>query len=204
MDQGGTDAEQLLLQWRQGQLDALVLYAAVRGPMYQSARRGISSITSSDPDPHDVEEAVHDAFLQLQDKDPADVSTVIGLARMIALRRGQDIGRRVVHEREEIQGLLANPLALAIAEFRDQDVYAAEEDERMLAMAMGCVERLTVEQRNLVVRTIMEQEQLSDWALRKGTSHQAASRQRTRAIEAIKRCIASKRSRETTGRQVTP
>ena len=204
MDQGGTDAEQLLLQWRQGQLDALVLYAAVRGPMYQSARRGISSITSSDPDPHDVEEAVHDAFLQLQDKDPADVSTVIGLARMIALRRGQDIGRRVVHEREEIQGLLANPLALAIAEFRDQDVYAAEEDERMLAMAMGCVERLTVEQRDLVVRTIMEQEQLSDWALRKGTSHQAASRQRTRAIEAIKRCIASKRSRETTGRQVTP
>jgi DNA-directed RNA polymerase specialized sigma24 family protein len=204
MDQGGTDAEQLLLQWRQGQLDALVLYAAVRGPMYQSARRGISSITSSDPDPHDVEEAVHDAFLQLQDKDPADVSTVIGLARMIALRRGQDIGRRVVHEREEIHGLLANPLALVAVEFRDQDVYAAEEDERMLAMAMGCVERLTAEQRDLVVRTIMEQEQLSDWALRKGTSHQAASRQRTRAIEAIKRCIASKRSRQTTGRQVTP
>ena len=39
MDESGTDAEGLLLRWRQGQLDALVLYAAVRGPMYQAARR---------------------------------------------------------------------------------------------------------------------------------------------------------------------
>jgi len=204
MDQEGTDTEQLLLRWRQGELDALALYGAVRGPMYQSARRGVSSITSSNPDPHDVEEAVHEAFLQLREKDPADVSTVIGLARMIALRRGQDIGRRVVREREEMRELLANPLALAAVEFSDQDVCAAEEDEKMLAMAMDCFERLNADQRDLVEKTVMGHEQLSDWAFRKGTSHQAASRQRTRAIEAIKRCVASKRSRETTGRQVTP
>ncbi|SRR6266851_4472605 len=96
MDESGTDAEGLLLRWRQGRLDERVLYAAVRGPMYQAARGGISSITSSDPDPQDVEDAVYDAFVQLSAKDPADVSSVIGLAKVIARRRGQDIGRRVV------------------------------------------------------------------------------------------------------------
>ena len=65
------------------------------------------------------------------------MSSVTGLAKVIARRRGQDIGRRVVREREQIEELLANPLAMAAAEFRDQDVRAAEEDERMLAMARG-------------------------------------------------------------------
>jgi hypothetical protein len=109
-----------------------------------------------------------------------------------------------VRRREQIEGLLTDPLALTAVEFRDEDVRAAEQDEKILAMARGCFERLTEEQRDLVVETIMGQEQLSDWALRKGRSHQAASRQRTRAIEAIMRCIASKRNRGTTGRQVTP
>jgi DNA-directed RNA polymerase specialized sigma24 family protein len=204
MDESGTDAEELLLRWRQGQLHGRVLYTAVRGPMYQAARSGISSITSSDPDPQDVEDAVYEAFVQLSDKDPADVSSVTGLAKVIARRRGQDIGRKVVREREQIEELLINPLAMAAAEFRDQDVRAAEEDEKVLAAARVCIERLTQEQRDLVTKTIMGQEQLSDWALSKGTSHQAASRQRRRAIEAIKRCIASKRNKVTTGRQVTP
>jgi DNA-directed RNA polymerase specialized sigma24 family protein len=204
MDQSETDAEGLLLGWRQGQLNVRALYIAVREPMYQAARSGIYSITSSDPDPQSVEDAVYDAFVQLSDKDPADVSSVIGLAKVIARRRGQDIGRRVVREREQIEELLANPLAMAVMEFHDQDVRAAEEDERVLAMARGCLGWLTEEQRDLVTKTIMGQEQLSDWALRKGRSHQAASRQRTRAIETIKRCIASKRNGGTTGRQVAP
>jgi DNA-directed RNA polymerase specialized sigma24 family protein len=204
MDESGTDAEELLLRWRQGQLAKGVLYAAVRGSMYQAARSGISSIASSFPDPQDVENAVYDAFFQLWAKDPVDVSSVIGLAKVIARRRGQDIGRKVVREREQIEELLANPLAVAAVEFHDQDVRAAEEDERVLAMAEGCMERLTEEQRDLVAKTIMGQEQLSDWALRKGRSHQAASRQRRRAIEAIKRCIASKRNRGTMGREVDP
>jgi len=204
MDESGTDADGLLQRWRQGQLDERGLYAAVRGSMYQAARSGISSITSSYPDPQDVEDAVYDAFVQLWAKDPADVSSVTGLAKVIARRRGQDIGRRVVREREQIGELLTDPLAMAAVEFQDQDVRAAEEDERVLAMAEECIERLTEEQRDLVTKTIMGQEQLSDWALRKGTSHQAASRQRRRAIESIKRCIAAKRSRETMGREVAP
>lgn len=204
MDGSGTDAEELLLRWRQGRLDERDLYVAVRAPMHQAARSGIFSITSSDPDPQDVEEAVYDAFVQLRDRDPADVFSVIGLAKVIARRRGQDIGRKVVRAREQIEGLLADPLATAAMEFHDEDVRAAEEDERVLAMAEECFEHLTGEQCDLVTKTIMGQEQLSDWALRKGRTHQAASRQRRRAIEAIKRCIASKQSKGTTGREVTP
>lgn len=204
MDDSGTDAEMLLLQWRQGRLDERALYAAVRRPMYQAARSGISSITSSDPNSQDTEDAVYDAFVQFRAKDPASVSSVTGLAMVIARRRGQDIGRRVVREREQIEELLANPLAIAAVEFSDEDVRAAEEDERVLAMAEECFERLTEEQRDLVTKTIMGQEQLSDWALRKGRTHQAASRQRRRAIEAIRRCIASKQSKGTMGRAVAP
>lgn len=203
MDESGTDAEELLLRWRQGRLDVRDLYIAVREPMHQAARSGIFSIISSDPDLQDVEDAVYDAFVQFSAKDPADVFSVTGLAKVIARRRGQDIGRRVVREREQIEELLADPLAMAAVEFHDEDVRAAEEDERVLAMAKECFERLTEEQRGLVTKTIMGQEQLSDWALRKGRTHQAASRQRRRAIEAIKRCIASKQSKRTTGREVT-
>lgn len=195
MDESGTDGEELLLRWRQGRLAERVLYTAVREPMYQAARRGIFSIISSVPDLQDVEDAVYDAFVQLRAKDPADVYSVTGLAKVIARRRGQDIGRKVVRAREQIEELLANPLAMADVEFHDEDVRAAEDDERVLAMAEECIERLTEEQRDLVTKTIMGQEQLSDWALRKGRTHQAASRQRRRAIEAIKRCIASKQSK---------
>lgn len=125
MDDSGTDADVPLLRWRQGRLDKRALHVAVRGPMCQAARSGISSITSSDPDPQDIEDAVYDAFVQLWAKDPADVSSVTGLAKVIARRRGQDIGWRVVREREQIEELLANPLAMAAVEFNDEDVRAA-------------------------------------------------------------------------------
>ncbi|WP_225847331.1 hypothetical protein [Streptomyces sp. HPF1205] len=204
MDEPGSDGDELLLRWRQGRLDVRTLYAAVREPMHQSARRGISLITSSTPDPRDVEEAVADAFEKLRAKDPGEVTSVIGLARMIALRRGQDIGRRVVHEREEIRKYLADPRVDATMDFHDEEVRAAEEDEAVLVMAADCFGCLTEEQHDLVAKTIMGQETLSDWALRNGKSHQSASRQRRRAIETIKRCIASKQREGTTGREVTP
>ncbi|NUR00228.1 MAG: hypothetical protein HOY79_27975 [Streptomyces sp.] len=196
MDEPGTDteAEGLLLRWRQGRLDGRELYTAVRGAMYQAARLGIRSITSSIPDPHDVEDAVCEAFEQLRDKDPADVSSVTGLAKVIAYRRGQDIGRGVVREREGIKKFLTDRVTTAAMEFHDDDVRAAEEDERVVALAEGCFGLLTDEQRDLVVETIMGEELLSDWAFRKSKTHQAASRQRKRAIEAIRRCVESKRS----------
>jgi DNA-directed RNA polymerase specialized sigma24 family protein len=202
MDEPGTDAEGLLLRWRQGRLDAPTLYTAVRDPMRQAARSGIRSITSSDPDPQDVEDAVYDAFVELSAKDPAGVSAIIGLAKMIARRRGQDIGRKVVRRREQIEDLLADPVATAAVEFRDEDVRAAQEEEELLAIAEKCIEHLPEEHRDLVMHTITGPETLSNWALRKGKSHQAASKQKRKAIEAIQRCIESKQSEGTTGREV--
>ena len=61
-----------------------------------------------------------------------------GWPRWIARRRGQDIGRKVVRGREQIEELLADPLATAAIEFCDQGVRAAEDDEKVLAMAKGC------------------------------------------------------------------
>jgi DNA-directed RNA polymerase specialized sigma24 family protein len=204
MDESGTDTEGLLLRWRQERLDVRDLYAAIREPMHQAARRGIRWITSSDPDPRDVEEAVADAFKQLWDMDPAEVTSVIGLAKTIALRRGQDIGRDVVREREGIKKFIADPLANPAVEFSNEDVRAAEEEEELLGMAKDCVERLPEEHRDLVVHTIMGPETLSDWALRKGKSHQAASKQKRKAVEAIQRCIESKQSEGTMGSEVAP
>lgn len=48
--------------------------------MYQRARQGIGSITSSDPHPQDVEDVVYNAFLELERHDPAEVVSIIGLA----------------------------------------------------------------------------------------------------------------------------
>jgi hypothetical protein len=76
----------------------------------------------------------------------------VRVLQVIARRHGQDIDRSVVREREQIEELLANPLAIAAVEFRDQDLRAAEKDEKVLAMARGCFERLTAEQRDLVVK----------------------------------------------------
>ena len=204
MDESGSDTEGLLLRWRQGRLDESTLYVAVRDPMRQAARRGIRSITSSDPDPQDVNDAVYDAFVQLKEINPAQVSSVIGLAKTIADRRGRDVGRKVVRQREQINDFLSNPVVRAAVEFHDEDVRAAEEEEERLVMVTDCIERLPEEHRDLVEHTIKGQETLSNWALRKGKSHQAASKQKRKAIEAIQRCIESKRSEGTAGQEVAP
>ena len=106
-----------------------------------------------------LENAVYDAFVQLWAKDPAEVSSVTGLAKVIARRRRQDIGKRVVREREQIEELLTNPLAMAATEFRDQDVRAARR-RKSSRYGRGMHRRLTEEQRNLVTKTIMGQEQI--------------------------------------------
>jgi hypothetical protein len=99
MEHTETDLEGLLEDWRGGRADGADLYPALRQAMYQAARQGIGVITSSDPDPHDVEDAVYRAFRELERQDPANVVSLVGLARKIAYRRGQDAGRNVVRRR---------------------------------------------------------------------------------------------------------
>lgn len=194
MERVGTDDEDLLGAWRRGSADRGDLYRTVRTPMYQRARQGIGSITSSDPHPQDVEDAVYNAFLELERRDPAEVVSIVGLAKMIAYRRGQDIGRKIIRVREQISVLMTDRAVTAELEFRDDEVLAAAEQEVLLGHALDCMGGLTEEQRDIVRATVMARESLSDWALRAGKTHQAASRQRARALESLRRCIESKGS----------
>jgi DNA-directed RNA polymerase specialized sigma24 family protein len=194
MEQVGSDDEDFLAAWRRGRGERRDLYEAVRAPMRQAARQGIGSITASTPDSHDVDDAVYDAFLELERQDPANVVSVVGLANRIAYRRGQDTGRKIIRQREQMHSMVIDLVITADPQFQDDDVRAAAEAEVLLSQAMECMEVLTEEQRDVVRATIMERENLSDWALRVGKTHQAASRQRTRALESLRRCVASKES----------
>ena len=174
MEHTETDLEALLEDWRAGRADgALDLYPALRQVMYQAARQAIGVITSSDPDPQDVEDAVYDAFRELEHQDPVKVVSVVGLARKIAYRRGQDAGRKIVRRREHIRDTLADRAVTAEVQFRDDDVRAAADQEVLTGDALGCLEALTDEQRDVVRATLMGRESMSDWALRTGKTHQA-------------------------------
>jgi hypothetical protein len=192
MEQVGTDDEGVLGAWRQGWRRDL--YLTVRAPMRQAASQGIASITASKPDPQYVENAVYDAFVELERQDPASVSSIVGLAKKIAYRRGQDIGRKIIRQREQMHSMMVDLIVTADPQFRDDDVRAAGAQEVLIGHALDCMEALTEQQRDVVRATIMGHESLSDWALRSNKSHQAASRQRTRALETLHRCVQSKRS----------
>lgn len=194
MERVETDDEKLLGAWRQGRAERHDLYLAVRAPMRQAASQGIASITASRPDLHDVEDALYDAFIELERQDPANVVSIAGLAKKIAYRRGQDAGRKIIRMREQIHELVINLIITDDPQFQDDDVRAAAAQEVLIGHALDCMEALTEEQRDVVQTTIMGHESLSDWALRAGKTHQAASRQRTRALRALQQCIESKGS----------
>jgi DNA-directed RNA polymerase specialized sigma24 family protein len=160
--------------------------------MRQAASQGIGSITASKPDPHDVDDAMYDAFVELEGQDPARVASVVGLAKRIAYRRGQDTGRKIIRQREQMHKLMIDLVVTAHPQFQDEDVRAAAAQEVLIGRALDCMEALTEEQRDVLRATIMGYESLSDWALRAGKSHQSASRQRTRALEALQRCVQAK------------
>jgi DNA-directed RNA polymerase specialized sigma24 family protein len=186
--------EGLLGRWRAGGATTRDLYLAVRRDLYQAARRGIGFITSDTPDEHGVEEVVYEAFCEFAAQDPAQVRSVSGLAWRIGYRRGQDHGRAVIRSREQIRGLAADRALAASIEFSDADARAAARREVLVGYAMECLDSLLDEQRDVVRATVMGRETLSDWALRAGKSHQAASRQCARALRSLARCVESKRA----------
>jgi DNA-directed RNA polymerase specialized sigma24 family protein len=192
MEQVGTDDEDVLGAWRQGLAERRGLFEAVRAPMRQAASQGIGSITASAPDPHDVDDVVADAFLELERQDPALVRSLVGFARRIAFRRGQDVGRKIIREREGMRELAVHLSVTADPQFHDEDVRLAAEQEVLIGRALECLKGLTEEQRDVVRATIMGRETLSDWALRVGKAHQVASRQRARALKALLHCVRAK------------
>jgi DNA-directed RNA polymerase specialized sigma24 family protein len=186
------DPDDLLKRWRAGRATTHDLYTTVRGGMYQSARRGIGFITSDTPDKQDVEDVVYEAFCEFASQDPAEVGSIVGLARRIAYFRGMDAGRRIIRDREHIQGLAGDRAVRAGIEFSDEDARADAERAVLAEYAIECLDLLPDEQQDVVRATVMGRETLSDWALHAGKSHQAASRQRVRALGSLARCVKSK------------
>lgn len=188
--------DRLLDDWRAGRAQTADLYAALRSPMYRAARQGVVSITSQRPDPQDVEDAVFTAFKELEQKDPTTVTSIVGLARRIAYRRGQDRGRAAVRRREQIERAAADPAFIEATTVTEKEIAVEAASERVYAQAMRCLDELTADQAAVVRATVMGDEGLSDWAFRNGKSHQAASRQRDRALKALARCIEQGHERE--------
>jgi DNA-directed RNA polymerase specialized sigma24 family protein len=196
MAPAGPDWDRLLYEWRAGRAQTADLYAALRRPMYQAARQGVVSITAQHPDDQDVEDAVFTAFKELEQKDPSTVTSIVGLARRIAYRRGQDRGRAAVRRREQIDGAVKDPAFIEATTVTEQEVALEAARERLYEQAMRCLDELTEDQADVLRATVMGDEGLSDWAFRNGKSHQAASRQRDRALKALARCIEQGHKRE--------
>lgn len=201
MDDGARELDELVQRWQTGYGDVRGLYELLREGMHQAARRGIQRVLAKPPDEHRVQDVVYTAFVELLRGDPAAMTSPVGLARTIAYRRGIDEGRKILRERQRISSIDALDIANSLPDRRE--ILAAAEEEALHQLVTRCLETLTTDQRAVVRATVMAGQTLSDWALAAGTSHQAVSRQRSRALEALRRCVNRQRSaaREKQGEQ---
>jgi RNA polymerase sigma factor (sigma-70 family) len=187
MDDDASELAELVERWQSGYGDVRSLYESLREGMHQTARRGIQRVIAKPPDEHQVSDVVYKAFLELLRGDPAAMTSPVGLAKTIAYRRGIDEGRRILRERQRISSLDALEVATTLPDKRE--ILAAAEEEALHQLVAKCLEFLTTDQRAVVRATVMGNQTLSEWALTVGTSHQAVSRQRSRALDALRRCV---------------
>lgn len=173
--------------WRSGTLDDLSWFGVLRGPVTQSARNGIWRMTGKRPRGVDVDEAAFSVFKEFFELDPNLIKSPLGLARTIAFRRGQDVGRRLNQEKEfptDDEGALGPKLDSKPVNPEDE-VVAAEEaayQVHLQRLAMACLDVLTPGQAEVIRATVLEDEELSDWALTRGKTYQAADQQRASAL----------------------
>lgn len=192
MDADAENSKWVLEEWRAGRAQRGNLYTAVRKGMYQGARRGLRTVLGGDPNEQDVQDVGYDAFCKFEAKDPHDIHSLIGLATRIAQVRGIDRGRAIVRERRKMESQLTDRAYQAELDFADDDRRQAGERELLAEYAADCLESLPEGQRSVVTATIVGQTRLLDWALLHGKSHQAAGRQRTRALDTLKGCVQAK------------
>jgi RNA polymerase sigma factor (sigma-70 family) len=192
MDDEAHELDELVERWQTGYGDVRSLYESLREGMHQTARRGIQRVIAGPPDEHRVSDVVYTAFVELLRGDPAAMTSPVGLAKTIAYRRGIDEGRRILRERRRISSI--DPLDVATTLPDKPGILAAAEEEALHQLVAKCLEFLTTDQRAVVRATVMGSQTLSEWALSVGTSHQAVSRQRSRALDALRRCVNRQRT----------
>lgn len=185
------EPERVLELWRAGRASELELLSVVRDAMYQAARRAIWMMTGERPDPHAVHEAVGQAFRELWAKDADTVEKLVGMAAVIADRRGRDQARRYITEQRKARELteqLGDRLS-----FAQLDEDAAERRAELIGDTRDCLSGLTDDQRVVIEQTVYDGVALSDWAHAQGKSYEAARAQRQRGFDAIKRCLERKK-----------
>lgn len=199
MDDDARELDELVERWQTGYGDVRSLYDSLREGMHQTARRGIQRVIAKPPDEHRVQDVVYVAFTELLRGDPAAMTSPVGLAKTIAYRRGIDEGRRILRERQRLSSVDALEVASTLPDKRE--ILAAAEEEALHQLVTRCLESLTADQRAVVRSTVMGSQTLSDWALTAGTTHQAVSRLRSRALDSLRRCV--KRLRNPSGGKET-
>jgi DNA-directed RNA polymerase specialized sigma24 family protein len=195
------DSERELEACRVERAQRTALYEAVTDTMHQGARRGIHAITACTPNEDDVGDVVYDAFCEFEKKNQDELRSPQGMAYQVAFQRGRDRGRKIIQQREQIDLVSKDRALLGDLEFREVDAQIAQRREALARTASECLPALPADQQSVVAATVMESTRLSDWALREGKSHQAASRQRTRALESLRRCVNRKRRSQQDGKE---
>ncbi|MCH8899417.1 MAG: sigma-70 family RNA polymerase sigma factor [Acidobacteria bacterium] len=184
--------EDLLERWRAGELSRSELYSAVEGRMRHGARQGLWVTTSKTPNEDDVGEVLFNAFEELETKGPHGVDrSLIGFARKIAYRRGQDLGRKLNRQWE--RQIYEVDWEREDFEVSPEEEAAEAERDALGQLAIECMEVLTDDQADVINATLVGDQTLSDWVVARGVTHQAASRTRQRALRALERCIDRKR-----------
>lgn len=194
---GRDDAERLIVAWNLS-ADALEVFKEFRDPMRQAARRGLRFVLSQAPNEGDVDDVVTRAFREvLEDISDEVKRDPVAFAKVVARRRGIDRGRVIVRERERIKALEREVDRHRVT---GEDLAAAAAKERRFHAAELAMNKLTAEQRDVIERTVMGQESLSDWTLERGTSYEAGRRLRARGLEALRKRIEEDESGRTEGR----
>ena len=187
------ELKELIELWQATGTSVHALFEKLRDPMRQAARRGIRQLLTAAPSEHDVDDVVFTAFKELLRVGPETRTSLVGYAKAVARRRGQDRARVIIRERERVE---KNAWQIAPLEVTADEVRREAELEAVYEILRDCKVSLTAEQREVIEATIERQESLSDWASNRGTSYEAGRRMRDRALKSLGRCIEAKRDTE--------
>jgi DNA-directed RNA polymerase specialized sigma24 family protein len=183
---GRDDPKRLVVAW-DSRADALEMFVRLRDPMRQGARRGLRFVLGGTPNEDDVDDVVTKAFPEVLESTSNQVKDdPVAFAKTVARLRGIDRGRAIVREQKKIKELSRDVERHRVT---DEDLAAAAAKEKRLQAAEKAMAGLTAEQRDVIERTVMGPETLSDWTLERGTSYEAGRRLRKRGLEALRKEI---------------
>jgi len=179
-----------------GKPDWGAIFEVVWAPMVRAARSAM--LTMGVDDRLAVEDAVVAGFERLQSKGLQNTTNLIGWARTMAYRAGQDAARAIVlHRRrnpdqldEEMVDPDPGPEELLISTLAEEQRQI--ELERRYQAAMACLETLPPGQRQAVVEVVMNGKSDSQLAQQLGVSHTAVWKRRMKALHRLLECTEAK------------